>query len=313
VVNFRFHLISLVAIFLSLAIGVSLGAGYVGEAATDRLEEDIDAVRRQNGIVREENLQLKARSEDAEAFALAVRSWMIDGALQGEEVVFVRFDHTDTALTDAAAAAVGEADGAIASTVTVTDKLALRSREDIEELATIVGTSAGDPVDVRAGMAGRLGLFMSQAAQQLEGSPSFGPRSRLTSFVEILQEAGFVSVEQNEGADIVPTDAMFVILGGGSGRPGFNAWRFAIHLSEGLLDAGAAVAIVERESSGWNLVQRVREDDQISGSVVTVDHADSTPGQIALVLGLARTSQGVTGHYGSDEGASAPLPEASLD
>ncbi|MQA98967.1 MAG: hypothetical protein GEU78_01520 [Actinobacteria bacterium] len=312
-VNFRFHLISLVAVFLSLAIGVSLGSGFVGEAATGRLKEDIESVRKQNGIVRDENLELKARLEDAESFALAVRSWMIEGALQGENVVFVRFDHTDSALTDAAAGAVEEADGTIASTLTVTDKLALGSGEEVQELANIVGITSSDPAEVRIEMAGRLGLFMSQTGGQLEPSSDTGPASRLTSLAETLQEAGYLTVELNESQDIVPSNAMFLILGGGSGRPGFNAWRFAIEMSSGLVEEGAAVAVAERSSSGWNLVQRVREDDRISGSVVTVDHAETTTSQIALVLGLARAGQGITGHYGSDEGASAPLPEAFLD
>jgi hypothetical protein len=313
VVNFRFHLISLVAVFLSLAIGVSLGAGFVGEAATEQLQEDIQDVRKQNGIVRDENLELRAALDDAEAFAVGVRDWMIDGALRAQEIVFVRFDHTDTALTDAAATAVEEADGAVASTLTVTDKLALGSPEELEELATILGSAGTDPVDIRSEMAERLGLLMAQAARRSPSSTDAGPGSRLESFAEQLQDAGFLGVERDEERDIVPPDAMFVILGGGSGRPGFNAWRFATDLAGGLLDFGAGVAIVERSDSAWNLVRRVREDEDISGSVVTVDHGDATAGQIALVLGLALADQGVTGHYGSDEGASAQVPEASLD
>lgn len=312
-VNFRFHLISLVAVFLSLAIGVSLGSGFVGEAITRNLAEEVDSVREQNGIVRNENLELKARLEDAERFAVGVRSWMIEGALQGEEVVFVRFDHADTVLSDAAAAAVEEADGRVASTVTVTDKVALASSEEIDELARIVGGEGGEPVDVRIEMARRLGLFMSQVAALPPGPVDAGPRSRLISFTDVLQDAGYLSVERNGDGDLVPPGALFVILGGGSGRPGFNVWRFAAGLSGGLMETGATVAIGERSSSGWNLVPRIREDDEIAGSVVTVDHAETTPGQIALVLGLARASQGVTGHYGNDEGASAPVPETSLD
>lgn len=312
-VNFRFHLISLVAVFLSLAIGVSLGSGFVGEAITRNLAEEVDSVREQNGIVRNENLELKARLEEAERFALGVRSLMIEDALQGEEIVFVRFDHADTVLSDAAAAAVEDADGRVASTLTVTDKVALRNVEEVDELGRIVGEDGAEPVDVRTELAKRLGLFMSQVAALPPASADEGPRFRLTSLADTLQDAGYLSVEQNDDGDLVPPGALFVILGGGSGRPGFNVWRFTVALSGGLMETGGTVAIGERSSSGWNLVRRVREDDQISGSVVTVDHAETTSGQIALVLGLARASRGITGHYGSDEGASAPVPETSLD
>jgi hypothetical protein len=312
-VNFRFHLISLVAIFLSLAIGVALGSGFVGEAITRNLEEDIAAVRTQNGIVRGENLELREQLEDSEDFALGVRSWMIDGALQGQDVVFIRFDHADTVLTDAAGAAVEEADGTVASTITITDKLALGNPEEVDELTALVGASDGPRAAVRDAMALRLGLFMSQAARQPPTEGIVGSRARLEDFLAALQDAGFVGVEEGDAEVAVPSEAMFVILGGGSGRPGFNAWRFGIGLASGLLDGRATVAVGERSESEWNLVQRVRDSDDVSGSVVTVDHAETTTGQIALVSGLARAGQGVTGHYGRDRGASGPLPEASLD
>jgi len=312
-VNFRFHLMSLVAVFLSLAIGVSLGSGFVGEAITRNLDEEIDAVREQNGLVRQENLELRDQLEAADVFAQSVRGWMIDGALQGEDVVFVRFDHTDGVLTDAAGAALEQAGAEIAVTLTVNDKLALSAPEDAEELARVVGTAATELPAIRGAMAGRLGSFMAQAAAQPAAITEFGPRERASDFALALQEAGFLSVDADPAGTMVPADAMFVILGGGSAPPGFNAWRFATQLSHALLDGGSTVAVAERSASAWNLVTRLREDDDVSGSIVTVDHAESTAGQIALVLGLVRAEQGIAGHYGRQEGASGPLPEASLD
>ena len=312
-VNFRFHVISLVAVFLSLAIGISLGSGFIGDTALNRIKSDIDDVREQNQSVREENAEQRAQLDAMEGFATGARSLMIDGALLGEDVVMVRFDHTDTALTDAITASVEEADGSVASILTVTDKMKLSTPEEVAELAELVGTSETDPAVVRAEAAEHLGFLLGQAALQPPGPTDLGARERVAEFTTAMQEAGFMELQLGTGEEEVPDDAAFVIAGGGSAPAVFSTWRFAQSLAGGLLDRDAPVAVAERSESGWQLVPRIREDDQLAGSLVTVDHAETTAGQIALVLGLARATQGVTGHYGSDPGASSALPESSPD
>ena len=312
-VNFRFHVISLVAVFLALAIGISLGSGFIGETALRGLESNIDDVRVQNRSVRAENAELRAQLESDEGFAAGARSLLIEGALLGAEVVIVRFDHTDTVVTDGIIAAVQEADGSVASVVTINDKMRLSNDEEVAELADLVATTEVERTSVRDEAAEHFGGLMGQAALQPPGSTEFGARARVREFTQRLQDAGYLGLQQEDSDEEVPSEALFVIVGGGSARPGFNTWRFAINFSAGLLDRGATVAVAERSESGWNLVQRVRDDEVVSGSVVTVDHADTTAGQAALVLGLVRAAQGVTGHYGRDEGASSALPEASSD
>jgi hypothetical protein len=312
-VNFRFHLISVVAIFLALSVGVALGSGFVGEALTKNLRKRIDNVRADAEALREENLDLRDRIGDSESFDLAVRPQLIGGVLSGEDVVVIRFDHTDGAVTDAVRSAIEEADATVASTITITDKSALASQEELEELAAIVGTTETGPGAVRGQMARRMGLMLGQAARQSGVNSDFGPHARAAELLDSLQSAGFVGVETETTDNPIPFEARFVIVGGGTERPNFNAWRLTIELSAGLIDEAAVVAVVETSGSDWKLVTRVREDDLVSGSLVTVDHADSTAGQIGLVLGLSQATQGVTGHYGSDDGATAPLPETSLD
>ena len=63
-INFRFHLASLIAIFLALALGVVVGAGVIDRGVVDTLNNRLDSVERTSDRIKGENSQL--RSENSE-------------------------------------------------------------------------------------------------------------------------------------------------------------------------------------------------------------------------------------------------------
>ena len=68
----------------------------------------------------------------------------------------------------------------------------------------------------------------------------------------------------------------------------------------------------ETAESSWGVVADVRAEGDARSEVSTVDQADTIAGRIAVVLGLAREIDGITGHYGADEDASdGVIPEPS--
>ena len=48
-INFRFHVVSLIAIFLALALGVVIGAGVIDRGVVDTLNNRLDSVESQVG------------------------------------------------------------------------------------------------------------------------------------------------------------------------------------------------------------------------------------------------------------------------
>ena len=60
-INFRFHLASLVAIFLALALGVVIGAGVVDRGVVDALDNRINTVEDRANDARAENDELKSQ------------------------------------------------------------------------------------------------------------------------------------------------------------------------------------------------------------------------------------------------------------
>ncbi len=86
-INFRFHLVSLIAVFLALALGVVVGSTVIDRAIVDGLEARIDVVERNAEEVRSENDELRERLGELGDFVEQAAPYAIDGHLDGESVV----------------------------------------------------------------------------------------------------------------------------------------------------------------------------------------------------------------------------------
>ena len=63
-INFRFHLASLIAIFLALALGVVVGAGVIDRGVVDTLNSRLDSVERKSDRIQGENDVLRRETSE---------------------------------------------------------------------------------------------------------------------------------------------------------------------------------------------------------------------------------------------------------
>ena len=68
-INFRFHLVSLIAVFLALGLGILVGSTVVDQGIVNRLDSEINSVRKENSAREATSKQL----HEAELAAPAVR------------------------------------------------------------------------------------------------------------------------------------------------------------------------------------------------------------------------------------------------
>ena len=61
-INFRFHVVSLVGVFLALALGVVIGSTVIDRAIVDRLSSQIDSIRKRADEQRAENRALRQQT-----------------------------------------------------------------------------------------------------------------------------------------------------------------------------------------------------------------------------------------------------------
>ena len=91
-INFRFHLVSLVAVFLALTIGIVVGASVVNHKIVDSLNHRIDTIGKNADKQRNENRVLSANVQQLESYLTTAAPYVVESRLTAVPVgmFFVR-------------------------------------------------------------------------------------------------------------------------------------------------------------------------------------------------------------------------------
>lgn len=307
-IDFRYHLISLIAVFLALGLGILMGSVVLSEKYVQRLENRVTQFEEEVDARREEVSELNDRIDAFQEFAVEAESRLVGDALAGEEVVVFEIDGTDDDLLDGLGDAIEEAGGTLVSTITLTDRFALADQPERDQIALIIGSTAGEAPELRAEAGLLLGERTSAvAASRVDAGFGDAAAQRLMLLMRSLDDEGFIGVSSSE-TTAVPSGASFIVAGGSTEKIFDGALELTKSLALGLSDRQRAVMVVEPSASTWELVQEVRADGSLGASVSTADHAETVPGRVAVILGLEMTIEGLLGHYGVDDGASGVIP-----
>lgn len=169
-INFRFHLVSLVAVFLALGVGVAMGASFVDRATVDTLRGRLDQLE---GNYRErgqeiDDLHTHLRSIDERTSALlGDGSAVVAERLAGRNVAVIAPSNTPPAALDATWSALGAAGAVRSGTLRVEPALALDDEGVLEEVRRMMELDSATPALVRGRvldrLAGALALFTATA------------------------------------------------------------------------------------------------------------------------------------------------------
>lgn len=296
-ISFRYHIASIVAVFLALGLGLLAGSSFGQPALVEQLRgrtadqlATIDALRAEVDAGQGE-------LSDLRAFAEAVAGRLVAGTLQGREVLIVSDPSVDAVVEGRARAALEEAGATVLFTLSARPGIVSEEPEDLAALAAILGVAP--PGD------GSLGGATAEmlAARLVLGAPTLGddPLSALLSAGYLASTRG--QVDEGIVADLGGPDLIVVVLAAASdAEAGDPATDFFAPLVRALDDGGAIVAAGAAASADapWF--------DPIGlGSMVAVADLDRPSGGVALALGLAhRIATGEGGSYGP---GGDPIPE----
>ncbi len=310
-INFRFHLASLIAIFLALALGVVVGAGVIDRGVVDTLNNRLDSVERksdriqgENGVLRGENAELTDAIAKMQCHALA-------DTLVADDIgiVAVRGVDEDTVKNTAAAATCGG--GTVTGTLWLENKWALANDDDVTALAEALGSSSKKKDTLRA-------AAWKQLVERLQTPPPAGDTS--TDVLQTLSDAGFVKFEP-EG-DSGPTIAQFprrdasmlLVVGDDAGVPDKDV---VMPAATAFVAAGVPLVVGEIYKGGDGAPPRGAElatlrDSPLGKSVSSVNDLDRPWGPTTVGLTLAGLQQDPpqVDHYGLGDGLKL-LPDLS--
>lgn len=93
-VDFRYHIVSLVAVFLALAVGIILGAGPLQNSIGDTLSGEVDSLREANGELKQVNEQLNNEQKQYTAAFEQLAPSLLAGTLNEQSVALITFADT---------------------------------------------------------------------------------------------------------------------------------------------------------------------------------------------------------------------------
>jgi hypothetical protein len=320
VINLRYHIVSLTAVFLALAIGVAVGTTFLNKATVDQLNRQIRSAERGIEDTNARNTELRRDAERAdqadEAFTAAAGR-LLDGELTDAPVLVVASEGVDTGSLDRLRQALVEAGADLRGTVTVTDRLRLDriDDEDLATLAEVVKAPLATRAELQARAVDAFATALGEAADRSAGSTASAP-----ALVQRMIDADLLSFQAPDDDTI---DATTVLAGGGyryvvvSGPdPRTPDADFLLPVLRDLAADGPVPAVLasaavgaEAESTRTVSVGPVRQDTLLRDEVSTVDDLEQFHGLVATVYALADLADGRHGHYGFGDGAVPDLPE----
>lgn len=306
-INFRYHLVSLTAVFLALAIGIAMGATVVDQATVKLLRNQLESVRTRANNTNTQNDALRAEISRWRRFA-DQGDELVRGVLAGgPPVLIVASRGVDHGTIDSLRRTLATAGATVEGTVWFTAKLKLDKQEDAQALSTVLGATArSDAV--------RHAALVSLADAWTAGT---GPGP-----LPALRDAGFVDFDppapgQTDLSAVPVAHTQYIVVS--DATPDVPNEQVALPFVTQLVhDAPAAVVVAEpgRDAAAKVPAQRaiflrpLRGDATLAGRMSTVDNLEDFRGRMATVLALVGLRSGSTGNYGVGPGADRMLPES---
>lgn len=318
-IDFRYHIVSLVSVFLALAIGIVLGAGPLRESIGNQLAKEVQGLRADGATLRTQLATEEAAVQNRNDFITEVTPVLTARKLSGQSVVLIRLPGVEDAVLDplvdslatSGATVTGRID--IAADWVAPDRQAFRDELAARLQGSVPGGVAGTGSNEQlAGLLARSvvagpppGPVRADAvARTVLAGLTTGDLVNVDGDLEGLADTALILVpglpEPADGQAVEPTPSEATV----------NAYvRLATALDAG--GSGAVVAGPASSATGGGLVAAVRGDEAAARAVSTVDTSGTPMGVVTSILALNEQVSGRAGQYGFGDGASAPVPATS--
>ncbi|MEZ5282937.1 MAG: copper transporter [Acidimicrobiales bacterium] len=289
-INLRYHIVSIVAVFLALGIGVALGSSFVDGFVVETLRRNVDSLEADRDNLRSDvdllqnELDATREAHNAELDTLLPLS--ISERLSGRPVMIIATQGVDSAEWEQVRDTVIDASATYEGTLWLSDRLDLSQESNRADIAEVLGLVTDRESVVRPA------LFLRLARAMFPGP---------TSDIEVgdnplvlLRDAALLSFD-NEQARTgalgeVPIPGTFYVIVGGEDAV-LTPEQFVIPLLTKAVDEQLdpwAVAVQARPSdsdvSRDSYVGVLRADPLLAQTVATVDSVDTFDGVLSLVL-----------------------------
>jgi outer membrane murein-binding lipoprotein Lpp len=312
-ISLRSHAISLAAVFLALAIGVTLGSGLLSNTVLSGLRDDKSELQNQIDTLTDDKNALNEKLSAAGEFDAQMAPRILRDSLAGKSVVVFRTPDAADDDVDGLARLVAQAGGTVTGTVALTPEFV--NAHSAEKLLSVVNS----PIVPAGKQLSTTSVDQGSQAGDLLGITLLINKDPKVSVVDdtqrdtvlaTLRDTGFITYgKERVGA----ANAALLVTGGALGDDAGNQGSTVARFAAGLAPHGSGTVLVGRDgsASGTAAVAVTRSDSALNAAVSTVDDIDVESGRLTSALALGDlTSGGQPGQYGTGQGAaSVTIPQ----
>jgi len=273
----RYHVISLVAVFLALGIGILLGTTLVERGLIAEQKSQISSLKQTFEDIKKKNASLHSDLEAYTRYADESRPYMVTNMLLGKAYAVLTTRNPDNATLAKIANGLAAAGASAPVTITISGSDTFNNQSVIANLATLFQMPA-DATQLKA-------RVFAEIVNQLATVSN-------TGILVTMQQLGVIEVHGSLSAPVAGAVLLGPVEAGALDKTDvpivktFVATAFPVVGVSGSTTEAAVLTLYKKNG------------------ISTVDHVDTVPGQVALDMSLA----GKPGNYGSGPEATRMLP-----
>ena len=322
-IDFRYHLVSIVAVFLALAIGIVLGAAELQgptynllNGTTAKLQNELNQANSQRDMAEEQ-------ANAGDAYAEAVEPVVLRNLLAGQKLLIVTEPGAQGSVVSGITSAANDAGAEVTGQINLQAKFFDTSdttQDSLNQINLDVASHAGLTLD-------NTETYQQQAAQVIAsqiltkaplsatgaGQDGTGQDTSAATMLSAYAYAGFLTTSGQPATEatlavvITPQTAP----SDGSADP---LDQILVPVAQELAATSAATVVAGSSAgSGTGSPIAVLRSNNVANQVSTIDDADYVSGQSVVIEALAiQLSGGKPGSYGfASNGANAVAPSAA--
>jgi hypothetical protein len=321
VIDFRYHLVSIVAVFLALAIGIVLGSTELQGPAYNLLDKTTSKLQNELGQVSSQRDTAQQQATEGEMYAQAVEPTVLRDLLTGQRLLIVTEPGAQSSVVSGISSAALAAGASITGQINLATKFFDTSgtaQDSLNQTTLDVAQAAGLQPDTSA-------TYQQQAAQVIAseilvkapassstGNPPADQATEASTMLQAYAASQFLSTTGQPASS-----ATLVVVVTPQNPPSDGS---ADQLDQVLVPlvtelaakSSATVVVGSSAGSGAGSPIAVLRSNNMSSQVSTIDDADMVAGQTvamqALAVGLAGGKAGSYGFTANGASAIAPSP-----
>lgn len=311
-IDFRYHIVSLISVFLALAVGIILGAGPLKESISDTLTGQVEQLRAEKEEMRTALDKESAQRSDIEEYVAASSKRVAKGSLEGRRIGVIQLGDVSDERFESVEQQINYAGGTVEARISLND-----SWSDSEQAPTRISLAntlkdmiPAEKQDLQSEKVLAASLMVALSEKNPTNADALSTNAELA--LSVLEEAKLINLVRYSP---VPVDAIVIvdesnIVADGAEADFTDRATLQMNVAEEAARSTEGVVVATDTVVDTDLVSSIRASASLTKLVATVSGLNTPVGELNTPLALSAAIGKKVGHFGFEATATALVPAA---